>query len=319
LDRYHIILGAGGAAGTPLAQELLASGKRLRTVSRAGRGPAGAETRAADLTVAEQVLQAVEEEAVVYLLAGLPYDRKVWRRQWPLIVQNVVAACQQKRARLVFLDNVYAYGKVDGPMTESTPVRPSSVKGGIRAQMDAFLRGEIEAGRLTAIIARAADFYGPYSEHSSIPEMLVFARLAQGKPAQLLGRADTRHSYTYTRDIGRALPLLAEAEDCWNQVWHLPTASPAFTGTQFVAAAARALGLPARLSVAPRWLLQASGLFSTQMREVAEMLYQYDRDYLFDSTRFENRFSFQPTPYEQGIQEAAQRISASASLVSSQA
>ncbi len=304
-DKQHIILGSGGAVGTPLARELTARGVPLRTVSRTGRGQAGAESRTADLRSAGEVMQVVEEGSTVYLLAGLRYDRRVWRVQWPLIMQNVVAACRDKRARLIFLDNVYLYGKVDGPMTETTPARPSSAKGEIRARIAGTLMEEVAAGRLTAMIARAADFYGPHAEKTGLPNMLVFQRLAAGKPAMVLERADTRHSYTYTLDMARALPLLAEADDTWNQVWHLPTASPALTGRQFVESAAAALGVKARFTVVARWLLRAAGVVSTQMREVAEMLYQNDRDYLFDSSKFERRFRFTPTPYIEGIQETA--------------
>ncbi len=304
-DGLHVILGAGGAVGVPFARELMNRGKRLRTVSRTGRGPAGAESRAADLTVAQQVMGAVEERSTVYLLAGLAYDRKAWRAQWPLIMDNVISACEAKGARLIFLDNVYLYGRVAGPMTEATPARPTSVKGEIRAEIAARLLARTASGRLTALIARSADFYGPFSERSSIPYILVFRRLADGKPAQVLGRADTRHSYTYTLDIAQALLLLAEADDVWNQVWHLPTAGPALTGREFVEAAARELGVPPRLSVTPRWMLAAVGLFNTQMREVAEMMYQNESDYLFDSAKFEKRFRFAPTPYAEGIRETA--------------
>jgi hypothetical protein len=110
----QIILGAGGAAGTPLSEELLRSGKTVRTVSRSGRGPGGAERRIADLTELSQIEAVVEEGATVYLLAGLPYDRRVWQVQWPVIMKNVVTACCAKSARLVFLDNVYLYGRVKG-------------------------------------------------------------------------------------------------------------------------------------------------------------------------------------------------------------
>ncbi len=290
--------------GTPLARELVAGGARLRVVSRSGRAPVGAEARASDLTVAGQVLDAVEEKSTVYLLAGLRYDRRVWRAQWPVIMRNVISACGAKNARLIFLDNVYLYGRVDGPMTETTPIRPSSAKGEIRAEIAATLMGEVSAGRLTAQIARAADFYGPHSDRSGIPTLLVLHRLARGRSAQVLGRADTRHSYTYTLDIARALPLLAEADDTWNQVWHLPTASPALTGRQFVQEAALAMAVSARTSVVPPWLVRGMGLVSTQMREVGEMLYQNVNDYLFDSSKFERRFRFAPTPYGKGIRES---------------
>lgn len=307
-ETLHVILGAGGAAGTPLALELLAGGRRLRTVSRTGRGLPGAEAMRADLTRAEDVRSVVGDGATVYLLAGLTYDRRVWQVQWPLIMRNTVEACEARRARLLFLDNVYLYGPVDDPMTESTPIRPASAKGRIRAQLIAFLKERMAAGRLTAQIARAADFYGPYSERSSIPSLLVFQRLAAGRPALLLVRADTRHSYTYTLDVGRALRLLAEAQDAWNEVWHLPTAGPPLTGREFVEAIARELGVPARMRVVPQWFLAAAGLVNTQMREIAEMLYQNDRDYLFDSSKFERRFRISPTPYPEGIRATVEQM-----------
>ena len=303
LGRWHIILGAGGAIGTPLAARLVEHGVRLRTVSRRGRGPAQAENVRGDLTDAGDVLRVIEGGSTVFLLAGLPYDRRVWRVQWPNIMRNAVSACESKGARLIFFDNVYMYGRVEGPMTEATAVRPSSAKGRVRAEIAAILQDEIAAGRITAMIARAADFYGPHSERSSIPAIMVFGRLAAGKGAQVLASADAKHSYTYTMDCARALHLLTEADDAFGQVWHLPTARPALTGREFVEIAARELGVPARMSVTPGWLVRAGGVFSTLLREVGEMLYQNEHEYIFDSSRFERRFSFTPTPYEQGIRD----------------
>jgi nucleoside-diphosphate-sugar epimerase len=310
LSGLHVILGAGGAIGTPLAQYLIESGARVRAVSRSGSGPQRGERVHGDLMEPGDVARTVDEGSTVYLLAGLPYDRRVWRAQWPRIMRNVVAACSSKAARLVFFDNVYAYGRVEGPMTEATPVRPSSVKGKIRAEIAAYLQNEMAAGRVTALIARSADFYGPHSERSSIPAMLVLQRLAAGKAAQVLVRADAKHSYTYTLDCARGLPLLAGAEDAYGQIWHLPTAHPPLSGREFVELAARELGVPPRMSVTPRWLVRTAGVFSTIMREVGEMLYQNESDYVFDSTRFEERFAFTPTPYEEGIRETVRRMRA---------
>jgi nucleoside-diphosphate-sugar epimerase len=300
----HVILGAGGAIGTPLAAELLANGVRLRTVSRSGAGPDGAEKVRADLTDADSVQRAVGQGSTVYLLAGLPYDQSVWREQWPPIMRNVVAACASKGARLVFFDNVYIYGKVEGPMTEATPVRPASAKGVVRAEIAGFLQGEMAAGHVTAMIARAADFYGPYAERSGMPSILVLQRLAAGKTAQVLVRGDAKHSYTYTLDCARALPMLAAADDAYGQIWHLPTAHPPLTGREFADLAARELGVPARITVTPRWMIRAAGVFNTLLREVGEMLYQNEGDYEFDSSKFEKRFAFAPTPYEAGIRAA---------------
>jgi nucleoside-diphosphate-sugar epimerase len=307
-EGLHVILGAGGAIGTPLATELLARGAKLRTVSRSGRGPAGAETLRADLMQRDEVVRAVVQGSTVYLLAGLPYDRRVWRAQWPVIMDNVIAACAARHARLVFFDNVYMYGRVEGPMTETTPVRPSSEKGKVRAQIAATLLEAAAAGRVEALIARAADFYGPHAEKTSVPSLLILQRLAAGKPAQVLVTADARHSYTYTLDCARALCPLAETADAYGQVWHLPTAQPALTSREFVEIAARELGVAPRLSVSPRWVMRVGGLFSTLLREAGEMLYQSDHDYVFDSSKFERRFRFTPTPYEEGIRASVRSL-----------
>jgi nucleoside-diphosphate-sugar epimerase len=188
-------------------------------------------------------------------------------------------------------------------MTESTPTRPTSVKGRIRAQIADYLQERMASGRLTGLIARAADFYGPFSETTGVPTMLILKRLKAGKSAQILGKADTVHSYTFTLDMGKALMLLGEATDSWNQVWHLPTAHPPMTGRQFVETAAKAIGVQARRATIPHYVISVMGVVNTQMREVAEMLYQYEADYVFDSSKFEERFSFSPTSYALGIEE----------------
>jgi nucleoside-diphosphate-sugar epimerase len=297
----HIILGAGGAIGTPLAAELLARQQTVRAVSRSGGAPSGVEAVRADLNDADDVLRAVEPRATVYLLAGLKYDQRVWHEQWPRIMRNVVRACSSKSARLIFFDNVYLYGRVDGPMTEETPVRPTSRKGEIRAGIIEFLQNEMAAGRVKAAIARAADFYGPYADKTSAASIMVFQRLAAGKSAQVFVDADRKHSYTYTLDCAKALCLLAESDDAFGQAWHLPTAHPALTGREFVALAARVIGVAPRVSTFPAWMVKSLGLVVPMMRELGEMLYQNDRDYLFDSSKFERRFAFTPTPYADGI------------------
>jgi hypothetical protein len=44
------------------------------------------------------------------------------------------------------------------------------------------------------------------------------------------------------------------------------------------------------------------------MREMVEMLYQYDRDYYFDSSKFNRYFKFIPTPPREAIQQMLKEI-----------
>lgn len=299
----HTLLGAGGSVGTPLAKELLARGMRVRLVSRRGAPSPGTESRRADLTRREETVAAVEGSSVVYLVAGLPYRAPVWEEQWPAVMSNTIEACQRAGAALVFLDNVYMYGQVDGPMREDTPYNPCSRKGEVRARITRHLEEEMKRGALRACVARAADFYGPYCDRNSVPHLLALDRLLAGKRAQWLVDASLPHSLAFTLDSARGMALLGERPEALGQVWHLPAADPPIDGKTFVELAAKELGVPPRLSILAPWMVRLAGVFSGDIRETVEMLYQAERRYVFDSTKIRRAFGITPTPYREGIRE----------------
>lgn len=299
----HIILGASGAIGNILAGELLAGDQDVKLVSRKGYSLKGAESAVADVTDFEATNAVIDKSAIVYLMVGLPYDRAIWREQWPKIMENVIRACQENNARLIFFDNVYLYGRVQGKMTENSPAKPVSEKGKIRAEIADYLLSQMDKGKLKALIARSADFYGPYADKISLPYIFYFSKLAAGKKAQVLANARTRHSYTYTVDCAKALCLLAGEEKAFNQVWHLPTAGPAITDEEFIKIVARKLDVEPKYTILKKWMVKMAGIFDKQIREVYEMLYQNKFDYEFDSSKFESFFNYRPTAYENGIEE----------------
>ncbi|HMH21943.1 MAG TPA: NAD-dependent epimerase/dehydratase family protein [Puia sp.] len=301
----HTILGAGGVIADELSAELVRHGEPVRLVSRHPAERQGAVSHPADITDQAQTVQAVHGSSVVYLCAGLPYDYSVWRQQWPKIMTNTIEACRRADARLIFFDNVYMYGKVDGVMTEDTPYDPCSRKGDLRARIATQLMSEVRRGNITASIARSADFYGPGSLRTGIPNLLVFARLAKGKTAQWLVNAGMRHSFTYTPDAAKALYLLARDEGSWNQAWHLPTAANPLTGSEFIALAARNMGVSSHYSLLSKWMIGLGGLFDKTTAELKEMLYQYESPYLFDSSKFEKAYAFKPVSCEEGIKTTA--------------
>src|SRR5579872_2811633 len=147
------ILGAGGAISSELVKELSALDEPIRLVSRHPKlVPGATEAVAAALSSLDETLKAVSGSRVAFLMVGLKYDLRVWRTLWPRIMHNAIETAKQSNTRLVFFDNVYMYGKVDGAMTEETPFRPCSRKGEIRAQIATMLLDEIKAGNLTALI-----------------------------------------------------------------------------------------------------------------------------------------------------------------------
>ena len=196
---YNTILGAGGVVANGLAELLLKDNQSVRLVSRTGQNIQGAVSVKADVSSLVQTVDAVEGSSIVYLCVGLAYDHKVWSELWPRIMSNVIEACKKSGAKLVFLDNVYAYGKVDGIMTESTPYNPCSKKGEIRLKIATELTGEVKAGNLKALIARAADFYGPFADKTGVPNILDFSPLFRKKSKLSRQRRGTAFFHVYPR------------------------------------------------------------------------------------------------------------------------
>lgn len=294
------ILGANGVIATELAKALPPYTNQIRLVSRQPkRVNEQDELFSADLTDPAQVDAAVAGSEIAYLTVGLPYKLPVWQEKWPLVMRNVLAACEKNGTKLVFFDNVYLYGKVDGWMTETSPVNPCSKKGEVRAQVAAMLMEAVEKGKVEALIARSADFYGltPMSFLTS----MVFEKYAAGKSAQWMVDDTHRHSFTYTPDAGKATALLGNTPEAYGEAWHLPTDKAALTGAEFIELAAAAFGTPYKYQVIPKWMLRMLGIFIGVIKENIEMLYQNEADYLFDSSKFDRHFDLKPTSYQVGI------------------
>jgi nucleoside-diphosphate-sugar epimerase len=303
------ILGAGGAIGIELARALRTYTNDIRLVSRNPRAVnPGDQLFPADLTKSKAVSNAVEGSKIVYLTVGLPYNKKVWQSSWPILMRNVIDACRLHESKLVFFDNVYMYDpNYLDRMTEETPINPGSKKGMIRADIASMLSSAVDKGHIQALIARSADFYGPSIQNTSVLTEMVFKNLSNGKKANWLGSVNYKHSFTYTPDAGRATALLGNTPDACNQVWHLPTAKDPLTGKEWIEAISKEMKVEPKYQVAPKFLVRLLGIFVPLMKELTEMMYQYDRDYIFDSSKFEGQFKVKPTSYPEGIKEIVKK------------
>lgn len=298
------ILGAGGAIGIELAKALTKYTTDIRLVSRNPQKVNGTDQLfSADLTKAEEVEKAVAGSEIAYLTVGLPYKIKVWQTTWPVVMQNVIDACLKYDCKLVFFDNIYMYdGSSLNPITEDLPINPPSKKGVVRAKVVSMLEQAQAEKKLQALVARAADFYGPGINEVSVLTETVFNPLSQGKTANWLGNLKYRHSYTYTPDAGKATALLGNTPEAYGQVWHLPTAKHPPTGKEWIRQIASALGVKPKGRSTSRFTVRILGLIMPVMKEIGEMMYQNEQDYVFNSDKFEKHFDFQPTPYKEGIQ-----------------
>jgi nucleoside-diphosphate-sugar epimerase len=302
--KLHTILGSGGTVSNQLLPILQQNNERIRLVSRKAQSLT-VESIAADLTNYEQTEKALRGSDIAYLVVGLSYDVRVWKQAWPKIMTNVIDACRANGTKLIFFDNVYMYGKVNGIMREDTPFNPVSRKGEIRAAIATQLLNEIRAGNIKAMIARAADFYGPVGFSMSAPNMLVFGNFRKRKTAQWLINAKVPHSLTYVPDAANALYMLAKTEAAFGQTWHLPTANDPLTGEKFIKQAAKEMNARDNYSTISKGMMRLAGLFNRTIKESLEMAYQNEFPYLFDSSKFNLAFKFEPTSYRKGIEETA--------------
>ena len=298
------ILGANGTIGKVLAKELLHYTQQIRLVSRHPKKVNETdELFAADLTDATMVDKAIEGSGIVYLVIGLDYNTKVWQDKWPKLMRATIDACIKYKAKLVYFDNMYLYDiKAIGHMVEDSPINPQSKKGLVRMEIAAMLMKEVEAGKLTALIARAPDFYGPDNDKSFIMEV-VYKNLLKNKRPNWFIDATKKHTFIYTPDAAKATAILGNTPEAFNQVWHLPADDKSLTGDEWVALFNKEMNTSKKVMVLPMFMLKLLGIFIPLMREMPEMMYQYDRDYFFDSSKFKSHFNFNPTTYEMGVRE----------------
>lgn len=297
------IIGSGGAIGIELAKALTEYTTDIRLVSRNPvKVNKADQLYAANVTNCHELEKAVKDSEVVYVTLGFEYSYKVWQEMWPKFIKDLISVCKSEKCKLVFFDNMYMYDKAHlNEMIEQAPINPPSRKGKVREEIAQMIMDEMKNGKLKAIIARSADFYGPSIKNSLLIET-VFNPLSKGGKANLLGSDRFKHSFTYTPDAAKATAILGNTDSAYGQVWHLPTAPNPYTGKEWVERVADKLNVKPKYRVVSKVMLRMIGLFVPFMRESVEMLYQYDRDYVFDSSKFEKEFNFKPTSYEDGIE-----------------
>lgn len=299
----HVIVGAG-PVGSTTATVLADQGHEVVVVTRRGRGPhhAGIRLEAADAADVTAVAALAEGAESLYNCVNPPYDR--WAQQWPAMANGLLAAAERTGARLVTMSNVYGYGPVDGPMTEDLPLAAGFTNGRIRAEMWQQALAAHEAGRVRVTEARAADFFGPLVEGSSFGDRVV-PRVLAGKGVKVLGDPDAPHSLTYMGDVATALAVLGTDDRALGRAWHVPT-NPARTQREMVAALCDVAGV-ARVKVGTigRLALRAAGVFVHELRPMPDVLYQFERPFVLDSSAFTTTFGLEPTPVDEALAATA--------------
>ena len=93
---------------------------------------------------------------------------------------------------------------------------------------------------------------------------------------------------------------MGEREEALGQAWHLPSPETVTT-RQFVEMIFEEVGKPARIQAAPKIVLRMMGLFNPGIREMIEMLYEFEEPFVVDDSKFERSFGQRATPLKEAI------------------
>ncbi|MGV9922668.1 NAD-dependent epimerase/dehydratase family protein [Nocardia rhamnosiphila] len=296
----HVVVGAG-PVGSSVARLLAGRGEQVRLVTRSGSGPDqdGIQRIAADATDAPALADHARGAVALYSCAGPAYHR--WVREWPPLGAALIRAAELTGAVLVSTGNLYGYGHVDGPMTEQLPLRPTSVKGRVRAEVWTAALAAHEAGRIRTAEVRGSDYLGagtisPFS-------VMVLPKVMAGRTASIPADPDAPHSWTQVSDVAKLLVAVAAEEKAWGRPWHVPTAPP-LSVRALAERTAELAGAPrARVRVMPGALLRLAGLVEPAAREMVEVQYQLRAPFVLDSTAATEAFGFGPAPIDTALRE----------------
>lgn len=295
----HVVLGAGQIGGR-VVELLRARGLRVRQVRRTAVG-VGPELVAGDIRDLEFARRAAEGAAVVYDCMNPAYHR--WPQELLPMARGALHGAQHAGARLVALDCLYMYGRPHGPMREDSPLAPCSKKGELRVQLAELRLAADRRGDVPVAIARASDFFGADLAYAVWSDRF-FRRIRAGRKGQVFGDPDLPHAYTDVEDVARALVTLGTSDRGFGHVWHIPT-PPAESTRSLARRLGRALGRDIDVTVVPRWLVHTLGLVSPMMREMAEMIYQWEVPFELDDSKFRAAFGWSATPVDASVARVA--------------
>jgi len=295
---FHVVVGAG-PTGTATALLLADAGDDVRVVTRRGTGPAHPriELVAADAT--RDLTPLTEGAATLVNCAMPPYDR--WPEETPALSDALLAAAEKTGASYVNLSNIYSYGPVDGPQTPDLPLRPTTIKGQVRAKMYLDGLAAHEAGRLRFAEVRPGDYLGAGA--LALFNLMIGPKVLAGEEVVFPADLDAAHSWTYTGDVARTLVAVARSEESWGRAWHPPQSSDASVRelTERFAAVA-GVPVPTIREMTPVEL-HAAVKSDPMMTETAEMQYLYLRPSVIDWSETAAAFDLKPTPLDDVLAE----------------
>lgn len=298
-----LVLGATGGMGFALVEELVNRGIETIAFARSSEklalykqewGPR-ALAFCGDVMNENQLSEAVKGVDLVFHSINIPYEK--WNPALFNILEAILTQCRKHDKPLIYVDNIYSYGRQSAPVSEVISRHPHTKKGNIRLQ----LQQQIQISSVPYIIAHFPDFYGPKAESTIL--QYTFKDMLKKPSALFVGGTKLQREFIYTKDGAKALAELALREECYDQSWNISGAGT-ISGEEIAVIASSYFAREIKVKPIHRWMIAMLGLFNPSMREVVEMMYLNETPVILDGSKYEKEIGALPkTPYQVGIVE----------------
>jgi nucleoside-diphosphate-sugar epimerase len=317
MTKKVIIFGASGAIGLKLT-EIVSGEQPDWEVFAVSRNAKAKETlsKYSNVTVIpcdacnkEEILSLTADKDIIYCSIGFPqYTAKFWAKTWPLVVDNILEASNQKEGqKLVFCDNIYAYGAATNISPTSKTVPPSlKSKPGVRAILREKFQKRMDEKPDSIVVVGSSDFFGPNLTETTFLGDTFTKAILEGKKAPIcLGSSTKIHDFAYGPDLSKALYIVSVDDEANGKFWICPHAIKNKTFTRIAQDVARLEGgnKKSKVTVYAAWSVKLLGLFIGDLKNMVEMLPIWVNDYSVDDSDFRKTFDMEPTPYEEALKD----------------
>jgi len=128
----------------------------------------------------------------------------------------------------------------------------------------------------------------------------VFRPALHGQAVNVVGNIKLPHTYGYVPDIARGLVVLGQRDEALGEVWHLP-GPETVTTREFLTMVFAESGHRTKVRRAGKPLLRFLGFFNPQVRELVEMMYQFQEPFVVEHTKFVDAFGDISTPLTEAV------------------
>ncbi|RFU62884.1 SDR family NAD(P)-dependent oxidoreductase [Peribacillus glennii] len=296
-----LVLGASGSMGSAIVSELIERNIEVRVFSRNKEklqslfNDKEVVIIAGDVFNKKELRDAAAGVDVIFHAINIPYQE--WEEKLADLMNNIVDAAKESKARLAIVDNIYAYGRSRGiPLTEEMRKNPHTKKGKLRLEAENMAK---ESG-IPMFIAHFPDFYGPNAGSTLLNYTLE--SMVKNKKARFVGDQAAAREYIFTPDGAKAMVELALNDKAYGQNWNIPGTST-ITGTEILQMAKQATGYSRHISKVSKGMIRFFGFFDKFMKEYLEMYYLTEEPVVLDGSKYEREIGPVPrTPYRIGIE-----------------